>query len=104
MNHDPLDLEGQAASETALTERQRIARENEIGDLVWLMSIKRGRRVVRRLLEQAGIYQLSYRDSALETAFNEGQRNAGLRLMAAITANCPEQYALLLKEQADHVD
>lgn len=103
--HDPFDVVGQAEQQAERKDRAQLELENEIGDLKWLMGNKRGRRVVRRQLEQARIYQTSFSGEAThQMAFNEGQRNAGLRLIALVTQHCAEQYALLLKEQSDHVD
>ena len=99
-----------AEPEDTETQEDRKARlenevKGEIGDIVWLMNNgKRGRRIVRRLLDQAGVYQLSYTGEALSTAFNEGRRNHGLRLMDLVTTHCPEQYVLLLRERSDNVD
>lgn len=98
-----------AEPEDAETQEDRKARlenevKGEVGDIVWLMSNKRGRRIVRRLLDQAGVYQLSYTGEALSTAFNEGRRSAGNKLIAIVAAHCPEHYTLLLKERSDNVD
>ncbi|MES3028475.1 MAG: hypothetical protein V4820_11555 [Pseudomonadota bacterium] len=80
-----------AEPEDTETQEDRKARlenevKGEIGDIVWLMSNKRGRRIVRRLLDQAGVYQLSYTGEALSTAFNEGRRSAGNKLIAIVAA------------------
>lgn len=95
-----------AGAETQEDRKARLENEvkGEIGDIVWLMSNKRGRRIVHRLLDQAGIYHQSYTGEALSTAFNEGRRSRGLKLIDVITTHCPDQYALLLKERSDNVD
>jgi hypothetical protein len=72
---------------------------NEINDLQWLMGNKRGRRIVQRLLAKTGLYRSSFNNSGSVTAFNEGQRNFGLRLMALIEAHCSDQYILMLQER-----
>jgi len=36
------------------------------------------------------------------SAFKEGERNSGLRLLADIQSAAPDQYALMLKEAKDH--
>ena len=72
---------------------------NQIEDLRWVMSDKRGRRVVWRLLEIAGIYRLSYTGDD-RTAFNEGQRNVGLKLLAEVNQHCPAEYMEMLKEHS----
>lgn len=78
--------------------REEIMRDEEAGDLRWLMGSKRGRRIVQRLLDWAGVYRSSWSPNALEMAHNEGHRNYGCRMLATVTANCPDLYVLLLKE------
>ena len=53
-----------------------------------------------RLLERTGVFRTSFTGNS-ETFFREGQRNVGLMLMAQIHEVCPDQYALMLKEQND---
>lgn len=83
---------------TDSNEPARDAADLEINDLKWLMSNKRGRRFVFRLLERAGVWRLSFNTNALSMAFNEGARNEGLRLMALITQHCADRYSEMLKE------
>jgi hypothetical protein len=101
MNHfDPLDLRGQERAKEQSDERQRLAVEQEKDDFKWLMGSKRGRRIVWRLLERTGVFRTSFTGNS-ETFFREGQRNVGLMLMAQIHEVCPDQYALMLKEQVN---
>lgn len=99
-DYDPLDLEArnaQVADRKAADEQER---KNEINDFVWLMGNKRGRRIVWRLLTSARIYHSSFEAGSTDaTAFNEGRRGEGLKLMALINANCPELYVLMLSER-----
>ena len=101
-NYDPTDIldEEQPAGGGNTTVEQEL--RWEIADLVWLMGNKRGRRVVWRLLNHAGVYRLSYQPGdALQTAFNEGQRNSGLRLIALLTEHCSEAYATMIEERTN---
>ena len=93
---DPYSLDD--ARET-LADKARFESELEIADLKWLMSNKRGRRFVFRLLERAGVWRLSFNTNALSMAFAEGTRNEGLRLLAQITKHCLDRHAEMLKEQ-----
>lgn len=81
-------------------EDQERRRQQELLDLEWVMSDGRGRRVVWRLLEQAGVFRLSYTGDALSTAFNEGQRNIGLRLMADCLEAAAEKYLVMQAENS----
>lgn len=99
-NFDPLDLRGQDRAKEQSDERTKMAIDQEKDDFKWLMGSKRGRRIVWRLLERTGVYRSSFTGNS-ETFFREGQRNVGLMLMAQIHEVCPDQYALMLKEQND---
>lgn len=74
-------------------------RRKEVEDLKWLMAHKPGRRFMWRLLEMAGVYRTSFNNSGSVTAFNEGQRNVGLRYVAEIQEHAPDQYLAMLKER-----
>ena len=99
-NYDPLDLRGQERAKAQRELRERLDRENEQADLKWLMGSKRGRRVVWRLLDSAGVFRTSFNTNAMSMAFAEGGRNQGLRLLAMVHALCPEQYPAMMKEQS----
>lgn len=99
-NYDPLDLRGQERVQADKAVRDKLSRENEEGDVRWLMGSKRGRRIVWRLLDQAGVFRLSFNPNALQMAFAEGTRNYGLRTLALIHALCPELYPTMVRENA----
>lgn len=99
--HDPFDLDAQQAAQQTNEDKAKLARRIEKEDLLWLMSGKRGRRVVRRLMENAGVWRLSFNTNALQMAFNEGTRNEGLALTAKLMSYCPEQYALMITENKE---
>ncbi|MET3122611.1 hypothetical protein AAKU67_002213 [Oxalobacteraceae bacterium GrIS 2.11] len=98
MIQDPLDTETNDALQKARDNVAHHAQQLEVSDLKWFMSSARGRRIVNRLLQNAGVYRLSFHTNALQMSFNEGNRNAGLRLLAAITEHCPDRYTEMLEE------
>ena len=98
MNQDPLDTEANDLLKKARDNVAQHVQQLEISDIKWLMSSARGRRIVNRLLQNAGVYRLSFHTNALQMSFNEGNRNAGLRLLAAITDNCPDRYTEMVEE------
>lgn len=104
MRHDPFDLKQQEAIKEERLLQEKIDRENEESDLKWLCSSKRGRRVVWRLLEQSGVFHLSFDPNALKMAFNEGNRNFGNRTLAMIQSVCPEHYLTMTKEYNERRD
>lgn len=81
--------------------RATVAAQFEVEDIKWLMSSKRGRRMVHRLLESAGVFRISFHTNALQMAFNEGNRNQGNALLALVTNHCPDRYLELLTEAKD---
>lgn len=103
MNSDPLDLAAQERLREEKKLRDKLARENEIADVKWLMGSKRGRRIVWRTLEQAGVFQLSFNTDALKMAFAEGNRNFGNRMLRLVHAHAPEQFVLMLEENRSDV-
>ena len=73
----------------------------EAGDFKWIMSNKRGRRFIWRLLEKAGVFRSSFTGNS-ETFFREGARNIGLQVLAMVHEHTPESYTLMLSEQKEH--
>ena len=98
---DPIDIRAQEKAKTDREVRDRLAKENEEADLKWLMGSKRGRRVVWRLLDQSGVFRLSFNTNAMQMAFAEGNRNFGNRTLAMVHALCPELYPQMVKENTN---
>jgi len=65
------------------------------------MGNKRGRRIVWRLLSDAGLFRTSYNTNALAMSFAEGNKQHGYKLLAQIDAICPEHYPTMVKEAND---
>lgn len=85
------------------SDEQRQQHEHEaqvaVDDLRWLMSDKRGRRIIRRFLGEYGVYRISMvQADAQGTAFNEGRRSCGLQLLDALTQHCPDKFVLMQEE------
>lgn len=70
----------------------------EAEDIKSLMAVQWGRRIVWRLLADAGVFRLSFNTEPLLMAFAEGGRSSGLRLMAQVVRLCPEHYTTMQKE------
>lgn len=101
MIHDPTDLVGEAE---ALETRQRQAEHRarlEAQDWKWVMSQKRGRRLVWRLLSRTGLYRSSFTGTS-QTFFLEGERNIGLGVLAILMEHCPDDYAKMMVEQREY--
>lgn len=73
----------------------------DVADIKWQMGSVQGRRVVWRLLRDAGIFTTSFvpRDAS-QTAFNEGRRNYGLKLFSVVMEFCNDHYLEMVKENS----
>ena len=98
-NYDPTDIRSQERAKAENDLRTKLAKDTEEADFKWLMGSKRGRRIVWRLLDRAGIFRLSFNTNSMAMAFNEGNKNEGLRILAQIHSLCPELYYVMVKEQ-----
>jgi hypothetical protein len=100
-NPDPLDLHAQERAKADSDLRRKVSRDTEESDLKWLMGSKRGRRIIWRLLDRAGVFRLSFNTNSMMMAFNEGNRNEGLLTLNQIHTQCPELYPVMIKEQGN---
>lgn len=79
----------------------RLAEREEGAALTQLLSGKSGRRWMYQLLESCHIFSTSFRNSVSEMAFAEGERNVGLRMLAALQLHCPARYMEMIQEAND---
>lgn len=100
-SYDPTDTQAQERDKAEAEDRKRIAQANEDEDFKWLMGSKRGRRIVWRLLEQAGVFRISFNTNSMQMAFNEGGRNYGNQVLVRVHALCPELYPVMQKESTN---
>lgn len=96
--YDPTDLRGQERDKAEELARKRFVQEQEDKDFKWLMSSRQGRRIVWRLLEQAGVFRISFSQNSMQMAFNEGGRNYGNKTLAQVHTLCPELYPVMVRE------
>jgi hypothetical protein len=101
-SYDPTDIQQQERDAAEADKRRRLAKDTDEADFKWLMGSKRGRRIVWRLLERAGVFRTSFNTNSMAMAFAEGSKNEGLRLLAQIHALCPELYPTMVKEANDN--
>lgn len=74
------------------------AAERSAEDLRSVLKTRQGRRVLFRILGESRILQASFGGSPEVTAYNEGQRAVGLRLLAAIHDAAPTAFVQMLEE------
>lgn len=77
----------------------RHKRQGELADLRAAMADPVARRVLWRVLEKCHVYQTSFTGHGARDAFNEGERNIGLFLIAEMTEADSAGFAKLMTEE-----
>jgi hypothetical protein len=76
-----------------------IKRMKELDDLRWVLSNIKGRRFIWKVLSSCGAFHASYvPKDANQTAFNEGRRDIGLRLLRDLGHANPKAYSQMEDE------
>lgn len=97
-DYDPTNLREHEERRTEEADRQRFVAKREEDDFKWLMSSKQGRSIVWRLMEEAGVFRISFNLNSMQMAFNEGKRDYGNRIFNLILTHTPELYPAMMKE------
>lgn len=66
-----------------------------------VLSTYQGRKFAWDLMEQCGVYQLSFTGKAEETAFREGRRSVGLWFLDKVFTADPNCYNIVRQEAED---
>jgi hypothetical protein len=74
--------------------------EQEVIDYRWLMNEKQGRRIIWKLLTDAGVFHSSFNTNNAVMSFNEGRRDYGLKVLAIMQAKCLKEYMIMVNENA----
>lgn len=99
---DPTDLQGQIEDEEKRKARAKREEVLAADDLRWLMGTKRGRRMMWRDLEKAGVFNSPFDTNAMTMAFKAGNKQAATEKLADIMQYCPEKWEMMLRENANH--
>lgn len=70
-------------------------------DIENVMNTLSGRRFVWKQLQETRVFQSSFTGDNNNTNFNEGQRNAGLRVFSNIMRVCPDMWLVMAKEAGE---
>jgi len=76
----------------------RLAARDDADAIKKIMSDSFGRAWMWRKLEAARIFDDPFTGDPLVEAYNKGNRNFGMILLADIMKHCPEQYLLMTRE------
>ena len=83
--------------------RNKRVKERKIADMGSVLATKQGRRLMRDILANSGIYRCSISEVEHMTYFNEGRRSLGLDYLAIINAHFPERYVQMNQEYMSEV-
>lgn len=97
-NTDPTDTRQQDRDAEADELKARERRRRELEDLRWMLGHPQGRRIVSRLLAEAGAFRSSFNHSGALMAFNEGKRHVGLWFTGELMEANADGYLRVLKE------
>jgi hypothetical protein len=88
---------------------RRDVRRAEKADRLWekdrhefirgVMALGPGRRWILEVLELCHIFRTTFSGEALTSAFAEGERNVGLRILGDVISSCPDQYIQMMREK-----
>ena len=80
-------------------QQDKLKQKRRLDDLATVLSTRAGRRHVWGQLADAGVFHTSYvAGMPDQTAFNEGRRSLGLKLMADVHALDPAHYLAMATE------
>lgn len=96
--HDPHDWQAEVAADAESEEAKRFQLQLDDDAIQWLMSDKRGRRYMWRLLGITGVYRNPFTTQREVTDFNCGKQLIGQTMMGDIHRLCPEQYNRMVQE------
>lgn len=85
----------------ALIEKQLADRNKQ--DMLAVLSTPEGRRFVWSILASAGVYQRAFAGDPCLTAFNEGSREVGIRLLERVEADARGSYLIMQQEQMNEI-
>lgn len=98
MDEKPFDAGDEKQVKKRKTKIQ-IRKEQDKEDLRSILSSASGRRFMWKLLEECGVYKISFTGNS-HTFFNEGKRQIGLRLIEDIFDAAPNAYTEMRMEAA----
>lgn len=102
---NPVAIAPGAAADPRLIKKKvldsRLRARRDADDLRQILSTLAGRRLVWRYLTICHVFETAFNNSGSVTAFNLGEQNIGLKLLAEINETDPEAYLKMLKESKE---
>jgi hypothetical protein len=94
---DPRERDEKRQQDRTAAQHAQAAQDDQ---LVAVLATVEGRAVLYRLLAGGGLYRSSFAADPYLTAFNEGSRNAALKLLGDITRIAPDKYRAMQEENS----
>ena len=98
---DPTDTEANEVREAEKRAEQKAVVDQQVEDLKWLMSDKRGRRFMWNLLAVTGVFANPFTGNS-ETFFKCGMMSVGQTYLGDINVHCPERYNQMVTEKLNY--
>lgn len=95
---DPTDIQAAEERQAEAQAKQKRVADQEVEDLKWLMSDKRGRRIMWNLLAFTGVFRQPFTGNS-ETFFRCGMMNVGQKYLGDINEHAPERYNQMVTER-----
>lgn len=99
-DRNPLDFKSQKDDEAKRDKAATTREFRDAEDFKWVMSDKRGRRFIYRLLAETGLHRNAYTGNS-ETFFRCGQISIGQFVQGLMDEHSPERYELMIKERKE---
>jgi len=100
LNDEFLDPElARAQKREAKTAKAKAAQD--YASVQSIMASLGGRSWMRDQLEFCAVFHTTFTGDALSSAFNEGRRTVGLRLLDYVMQACPDAYIQMMKESTN---
>jgi hypothetical protein len=81
--------------------RDKFQRDTELDEVKWVLSSKKGRNYIWRLLGRCGIYTQSFHQNNSIMSFNEGRRAVGNEVLIDINEADPDGYFAMMRENRE---
>lgn len=98
---EPTDILEHEDADALARKTQGLRAHQEAEDFRWVVSTPQGRRVMWKLLSDAGVFRSVFSGDALVMAYNEGNRVAGLKLLVKLMNDAPKAHEMMMKENAN---
>lgn len=97
-DYDPTDLQSLERKQADTALQTKLSKDTEEADIKWLMSNRRGRRILWNLMDRCGTFGDTFSTNSMVMANRAGQQAVGRVYFAMVQALAPEQYPTMVKE------